>query len=353
MRVIAAATVLSAASAFRTNLQQHESLKQEATKQEQSPGVWSSIPGYRVHEGMKCAGSWIEMWSDGHYAFYNQKDSQHPYDDVLECARECNKHGECAGFYTKDGICSHWRSGELQDLSHTEKWGHDCYVKWQVEDLSNVNNGPAPPPAPPPAGDKRPTGPQVSDCLCVFDVDRTLTAKQGWYDCPGTEAHNDVPDWAYNGGSLILSDLALGLRESDACGSCYLGMVSAGTASGPNSVERGILDNLVEPQYDVGGYVEGCPSPVWGTKVMACGEGIKQRAVDDIITWLGNNGVVIEADKVHFFDDKENNVGGFVNSGYHAHQISCESRDGNRGGCGGTRAELSNDRVAPGQAFCR
>merc|ERR1719224_151029 len=83
---------------------------------------------------------------------------------------------------------------------------------------SNVNNGPAPPPAPPPAGDKRPSGPQVSDCLCVFDVDRTLTAKQGWYDCPATEAHNDVPDWAYNGGSLILSDLALAIKDSDACG---------------------------------------------------------------------------------------------------------------------------------------
>merc|ERR1719454_2430830 len=56
--------------------------------------------------------------------------------------------------------------------------------------------------------------------------------------------------------------------------------------------------------------------------------------------------------KVHFYDDKENNIGGFINSGYHAHQISCASRDGNRGGCGGTRAELSNEHVAPGQSFC-
>jgi len=54
-----------------------------------------------------------------------------------------------------------------------------------------------------------------------------------------TEAHNDVPDWACNGSFLILSDLALGIDGSEACGSCYLGMVSASTASGPNSIERG------------------------------------------------------------------------------------------------------------------
>ena len=199
-----------------------------------------------------------------------------------------------------------------------------------------------------PTGDKRPQGEQVSDCLCVFDVDRTLTAKQGWDSCPNTMAHGDVPDWAYNGGNLILSDLALGLKESP-CGECYYAMVSAGTASGPNSLERTILDGLVEPQYDVGGYVEGCPSPVWGTKVMACGEGIKQRAVDDIITWLGSNGVTILPNRVHFYDDKDNNVRGFVNGAYNAHQVSCSSRDSNRGGCGGTKAELSFDS---GANFC-
>jgi hypothetical protein len=350
MRVIAATTLFAVATAFRTNLHSAEHMKAEGEGQQ--IGDWSEIPGYRVIQDAKCGGSWIEFWESGDYAFYGQSDSAHAYGDNLECARECNQHSECAGFYVKNGNCAHWRQGELQDMTHRQTWGSQCYVKWQAEDLSNVNVGPAPPPAPPPTGDKRPEGPQVSDCLCVFDVDRTLTAKQGWYDCPGTEAHNDVPDWAYNGGTLILSDLAQGIKESEACGSCYMGMVSAGTASGPNSIERTILDGLVEPQYDVGGYVEGCPSPVWGTKVMACGEGIKQRAVDDIIAWLGNNGVTIDPHKVHFYDDKENNIGGFINSGYHAHQISCASRDGNRGGCGGTRAELVGDHVAPGQHFC-
>jgi len=349
MRVIAATTLLSAASAFRTNIHAHDNKESQS---DPSQGVWSEIPGYRVHNNMKCAGSWVEIWGSGDYSFYGQGEDR-GFTEPVQCARECNQHSECAGFYTKDGFCSHWRSVELQDLAHRNAPGQDCYVKWQVENLDNVEAGPAPPPAPPPTGEKRPTGPQVSDCLCVFDVDRTLTSKQGWYDCPATEAHNDVPDWAYNGGSLILSELALGLKESEACGSCYLGMVSAGTASGPDSIERGILDNLVESQYDVGGYVDDCPSPVWGTKIMACGEGgSKKRAVDDIIIWLGNNGVTIDAHKVHFFDDKENNVGGFVDSGYHAHQISCASRDSSRGGCGGTLAELTNEHVAPGQHFC-
>jgi len=347
MRVCAATTILSAATAFRTNIHEHG---KQASQDVQDPGEWSEIPGYRVHADQKCGGSWIEFWGSGDYAFYGQADSAHPYTEPLECARECNQHSECAGFYVKDGNCAHWRQGELQDMTHRQAYGHQCYVKWQAEDLSDVNVGPAPPPPPPPAGAFT-GGAQVSDCLCVFDVDRTLTAKQGWYDCPGTEAHNDVPDWAYNGGTLILSEFAKGIRDSH-CGSCYMGMVSAGTASGPNSIERGILDGLVDSQYDVGGYVEGCPSPVWGTKVMACGEGIKQRAVDDIITWLGTNGVTINPDRVHFYDDKENNIGGFINSGYHAHQISCASRDGNRGGCGGTAAEISSDSVAPGQSFC-
>lgn len=344
MRVIAATTLFSGATAFRANLAEHRAAAQ-------SPGVWSDIPGYKVHDGEKCAGTWIEFWADGSYSHYNQADSTHLYTEPLECARECNKHGECAGFYVKDGICSHWRQGELQDLNHRQAWGHQCFVKWQSQDLSDVSVGPAPPPAPPPTGDKRPHGAQVSDCLCVFDVDRTLTAKQGWNDCPGIEAHPEVPDWAYNGGTLLLSDLALGIKDSF-CGQCYYGMVSAGTASGPNSIERGILDGLVESQYDVGGYIEGCPSPVWGTKVMACGEGIKQRAVDDIIIWLGTNGVTIDPSKVHFFDDKTDNIGGFVGGGYHAHQVSCASRDSNRGGCGGTRSELDGEPVGPAQSFC-
>jgi len=192
---------------------------------------------------------------------------------------------------------------------------------------------------------------QVADCLCIFDVDRTLTAKQGHASvekCPGVENHEEIQDDAYYGGTLILSNLAVSLKDSF-CGQCYFGIVSAGTASGPNSDNRALLDTLVDAKYNVGGWVENCPSPVNGTKVTSCGEGHKQNAVDDIIKYLAAIGVDIADNKVHFFDDKANNVGGFVDGPYNAHQISCDSRVAGRGDCGGTLAEIVD---TPGQHLC-
>ena len=197
---------------------------------------------------------------------------------------------------------------------------------------------------------------QVSDCLCVFDVDRTLTARQGETNCPGTEPHPEIPDWAYYGGTLITSDLGLKIKSSSTCGNCYFGAVSAGTASGPNSAERAYIDReLVAPELNPGGWVDNCPRPVTGTKILACGEGAKQTAVDDIRTWLEQtHGITIEPSKVHFFDDKQNNVEGFQwhSTQYNAHQISCGSRDGSRGLCGGTAAELEAAGSRPGNNLC-
>lgn len=184
---------------------------------------------------------------------------------------------------------------------------------------------------------------QVSDCLCVFDVDRTLTSKQGHNDCPNTEPHPEIPDWAYYGGTLIVSEMMMRLQDSF-CGQCYFGAVSAGTASGPNSAERAHFDSMVPAQYNVGGWVDGCPSPVSGTKILACGEGAKQTAVRDILTWMNqNHGISIADERVFFFDDKQNNIEGFQWTNYNAKQISCNSRDGNRGLCGGTFAEFTGE----------
>jgi len=301
------------------------------------------VPGYKVAEGTKCPGSWVEFWKDGEYAFYGKADGRHPFTDVVQCAKECNKHDECAGFYTKSGKCSHWRRGELQDIPGHKKWGHNCYVKWEVQDLSAI--GPVSVhKAAAPRTNIKPSGPQVSDCLCVWDVDRTLTAKQGTEgSCPNTEPHPSIPDHAYYGGSLILSDLALNIKNSY-CGKCYFGAVSAGTASGEGSAERVKLDTLVDSKFNVGGWVDNCPSPVWGTKVMACGEGVsKQNAVKDIVAWLGKNGVHISNSNVHFFDDKPNNIQGFIGGPFNAHQVSCNSRDGHRGLCGGTKDEIRSE----------
>lgn len=221
-------------------------------------------------------------------------------------------------------------------------------MKSSTENLDNTHAGPI-------AHNtslKRPEGPQISDCLCVFDIDRTLTARQGWVDCPGAEEQTGVMDYFHTSGAMMLSDMARGLKDSAACGQCYYGLVSEGTASGPSSGERDVLDGLVDPRFDVGGYVDGCPSPVSGTKVMACGHVGKSRAVADIVAWLRENGVHIQPHRVHFFDDAAHNVQDLVGGPYNAHQVSCGSRDNVRGGCGGTRAELNDVPTGPAQHFC-
>merc|ERR1719199_1229510 len=113
MKGIAAATILSVATASRSNL---------VTT---APAGYTELPG-------KCTGSWIENWADGHYAHYGE--DRH-IDGVDDCADTCDQHAECAGFYVKEGRCSHWRSGSL---SATPRPGHTCYVK----------EGGAAPPAP-------------------------------------------------------------------------------------------------------------------------------------------------------------------------------------------------------------
>jgi hypothetical protein len=253
------------------------------------------------------------------------------------------------GFYTYRGICSHWKQGELQDTKGKSSSGHDCYVKWEVRDLSGEAGAvPRDEPAPPLPVPK-PKGPQVSDCLCVWDIDRTLTAKQGWNHCPNTKLFPGIHDYAYLGGKHIWSELFLKYNQTF-CNDCYFGIVSAGTASGPSSPVRTLLDGNIPPKYNVGGWVDGCPHPVWGTKVLCCGEGkAKVQAVSDIVNWLGDNGVHIKKKNVHFFDDKANNIDAFRGSSFNAHMVSCASRDGSRGGCGGTVAEVVDTK---GQHAC-
>lgn len=53
------------------------------------------------------------------------------------------------------------------------------------------------------------TTPGPSACLCVFDVDRTLTGKQGLAEgsqCPANRLVEGVWDSAYGGGTLTLSE---------------------------------------------------------------------------------------------------------------------------------------------------
>ena len=51
---------------------------------------------------------------------------------------------------------------------------------------------------------------QGQSCLCLFDVDRTLTGQQGLLapSCPLNQLQGGVKDSAYGGGNLTLSEAA-------------------------------------------------------------------------------------------------------------------------------------------------
>jgi len=72
-----------------------------------------------------------------------------------------------------------------------------------------------------PAGSEAPDGSEMSGkCLCVFDVDRTLTGKQGRIaQCPADHVHPAIWDTAYGGGQLMLSDLGTHLHQTF-CNEC-------------------------------------------------------------------------------------------------------------------------------------
>ena len=108
-----------------------------------------------------------------------------------------------------------------------------------------VCSDPTPLPPPPPTQPPTPT----EDCVCIFDIDRTLTGKQGDVStCPDNKLESSIWDTAYGGGWLTLSEAAQKLPETF-CNSCYLGVVSAGDAGGHHSPERPfLLDNVLNSE---------------------------------------------------------------------------------------------------------
>merc|ERR1712232_803083 len=86
------------------------------------------------------------------------------------------------------------------------------------------------------------------ECLCIFDVDRTLTGKQdAIHDCPANVVTH-CSDNAYGFGELTLSQFSANIGATF-CSTCYVGIVTAGDADGPNSCER----NRLEKQLNVSG----------------------------------------------------------------------------------------------------
>ena len=130
-------------------------------------------------------------------------------------------------------------------------------------------------------------------CLCVFDVDRTLTGKQdvGGTQCPANVIMPGVYGDAYGGGDLTLSELRQAATATF-CASCYLGVVSAGDMSGSGSAERSaLLDQLPAEKRLDSGFEDGCPSPVASPLVLSCPGGYKQSTVREIVAWYETNGI--------------------------------------------------------------
>jgi len=186
-------------------------------------------------------------------------------------------------------------------------------------------------------------------CLCLFDIDRTLTGKQGaaFPTCQQNAVQHNVYDSAYGGGDLTLSNLGQHV-QSTACARCKLGIVSHGTAGG-NSMKRKIRSLIQGSGYipDHWSYPNSIDSPL----VLGCS--YKPSCVRGVVDWYNRHGASISPSKVYIFDDKRDNVESFHGSGFNAHQVSCSSRDWGEGGsigfCGGSAGEV---RLAQGVSTC-
>ena len=83
-------------------------------------------------------------------------------------------------------------------------------------------------------------------CLCIFDIDRTLTASQAaarkgsHNQCPAAHSfdHPYIKDTAYGGGGpLAFSEVGQHIEDSF-CKECWLGIISTGDAAGEGSSMR-------------------------------------------------------------------------------------------------------------------
>lgn len=197
-----------------------------------------------------------------------------------------------------------------------------------------------------------------ASCLCVFDIDRTLTGRQSdTGNCPNNRVLEGVYDAGYGGGQATLSALpAAGIRTTF-CDKCYLGITSAGGGSGEHSDwNRYLLDEVMRgdvqdaftsqhPESKRWSWGMGVRSPY----VLGQADRYKQNAVEKIVQWYGEapRNVCIEPQNVYFFGDRTENIEPFRQKGLNSHEVSCASRDhylyhgsGMVGYCGATPQEI-------------
>lgn len=200
-------------------------------------------------------------------------------------------------------------------------------------------------------------------CLCVFDIDRTLTAKQGWAEkCKEHKVTelSGIQDQAYAKGTMIASELAQSMAGSF-CGKCFHGIVTAGVASGPGSPERKHILEFIggtgRTRTDYWQDIKFQPdTEIHSSLVIQAKDGNKQDSVRKMVQWWKSapRNIDIKDGDVYFFDDMAENVKPFEGTGFNAFQVSCAVRgpaevlpgayDGKIGGCGGAFSELQDKK---------
>merc|ERR1712232_487355 len=159
-------------------------------------------------------------------------------------------------------------------------------------------------------------------CLCAFDIDRTLTAKQGSSQQGNSSCSNSTRieksrDSAFGGGVLTLGAAgSLGIAQT-ACRECYIGIVSAGAAAGTTKLNRAkfvqaitttpFAELLAKHQdassWSYGGFGKGGQRRITSPLVVKQPNSKKQYAVQGILDWYASKGISIDHGRVFFFDD--------------------------------------------------
>jgi len=175
-----------------------------------------------------------------------------------------------------------------------------------------------------------------SACLCVFDIDRTLTGKQGaTSECPGNK-QLDLNDHAYGGGRATLSALSAQGISTTFCNECYLGITSAGGGSGAGSpwnnyilesIMRGAVMDAFAQKFATAAKRWSYGTDVHSPWVLYQGNKIKQNSVELVRQWYGRHGVSIASSEVYFFGDRTENIEPFSGLRMNSREISCGSRD--------------------------
>eukprot|EP00929_Paragymnodinium_shiwhaense_P121401 TRINITY_DN93623_c0_g1_i1.p1 TRINITY_DN93623_c0_g1~~TRINITY_DN93623_c0_g1_i1.p1 ORF type:complete len:304 (+),score=66.34 TRINITY_DN93623_c0_g1_i1:108-1019(+) len=203
---------------------------------------------------------------------------------------------------------------------------------------------------------------KASSCLCIFDVDRTLTAKQGWESqCNSSEEMSGIYDSAYSRGTLLVSGLGIHVNDTF-CKSCFSGVVSHGTASGEKEHDVifdaiGGKEHAMTEDWQYVGFKDGVP--VTSSLILQVLDGRKQLYVRGMVDWFKEkHNIEFRDEHVYFFDDIAENVKAFEGTGFNARQVSCASRGpadpgsppGRIGGCGGLPEEIVQE---PGVKCCK